>query len=88
MNSIGSHFFALAPAEQAHRIVHFSEALWNADPLPTLKAAGSAIRLALRSMADGRSFPGVVRVRAQFILIETPWYCISTAPEGTFIVES
>ena len=84
MDSIGPHFYALAPAEQAYRIVVFADALWSSGETLSLKSFGSAIRLALRSMG---AFPGVVRVRPQFVLIETDQYCISSAPEGTFIVE-
>ena len=84
MDSIGPYFFALSPAEQAYRIVVFADALWSSNNALSLKSFGSAIRLALRSMGK---FPGIVRVRPQFVLIETPFYCISSAPEGTFIVE-
>lgn len=85
MDSIGPHFLALAPVAQAHRILRFAEALWAGNETLSLKSFGGAIRLALRSMG---AFPGVVRVRPQFVLIETSLYCISSAPEGTFIVEN
>jgi hypothetical protein len=88
MESIGPHFFALPPYEQARRIVLFAESIWARDPQPTLRAFGDAMRRALRSMASNDEFYGVVRVRPQFVLIETSQYCISSAPESTFIVES
>jgi hypothetical protein len=87
-DSIGPHFFALSPAEQAYRIVVFADALWESDNALSLKGFAGAIRLALRSMSPSGKFPGVVRVRPEFVLIETPDYCISSAPESTFIVES
>lgn len=85
LGSIGPHFFTLAPAEQAYRIVVFADALWESNNDLSLKSFGSAIRLALRSMAPGGKFPGVIRVRPTNVLIETGDYCISSAPEGTFI---
>jgi hypothetical protein len=86
VNSIGPHFYALAPSEQARRIVAFCEALWTGEGDLSLGQSARAIRLALRSMSPAGRFSGVVRARPQFILIEGPGYTVSTAPEATFIV--
>lgn len=88
MNSIGPHFYALAPSDQAYRIMNFCEAIWVSNPDVSLRQFAVIVRAALRSMAADARFPGAVRVKPDRIIVESSFYEVSSAPEGTFVVRA
>ena len=88
MNSIGPYFYALTSHDQAYRIVNFCEAIWTSNPDLTLRQFAQTIRAALRSMAPDGRFPGVVRVKPDRVIVESSFYEVSSAPEGTYVARA
>ena len=91
MNSIGPHFFALDPSNQATRIAEFAEAIRDGNPEMSAYQLAAVLRGALASMSAPGRFPVSVswdptlgvEVRGRGYRIEiTPDSIYTTLEEG------
>lgn len=82
MQSIGPHFYALAPAIQAVRIEEFASLILSHNPGLPLSFVANRLREALGSMGSKKATPQV-RVIAGALEIKARGFRITISPNET-----